>query len=480
MSVSVTGLIRYGWIVEPFVDGTAGPPIVQGSADGETVAYTWDGRAADGTPAPDGTYRITVWTADASDNRSSVQQLVDDRQHGAGPDRDGQRRPRSRPTATAGSTSRTLEPDQQRAGQRARARVMDADGIAVRTWKFAATTTGSWTWDGKDAAGKTVRDGTYTFRLDGVDPAGNGTVQQLPVVVDRTIGSITWATPSFKPQGGADRPAVRSSLTRPATVAVSIYQGKTLVRRVWVDKAVAAGTFSWSWNGRNGHRELVQPGVYTASITATSAIGVSHLTRTVTRQGAVRPQARLAAAPLHWPDDRCTSQPQRAGRAGAGDLPPGAGVWVILPTYNEADNVGPITAAILDALPAATVLVVDDDSPDGTGRLADELAAADPRIRVLHRAAKQGLGRAYLDGFARRPRTAAPTTVVQMDADFSHDPASLPALVAAGRRGLGGPRHRLALHARRRRGRLGRRSTGHLPRREPVRPHRAGPRAPAT
>jgi dolichol-phosphate mannosyltransferase len=107
---------------------------------------------------------------------------------------------------------------------------------------------------------------------------------------------------------------------------------------------------------------------------------------------------------------------------------PGAGTWVVVPTYNEADNLGPITSAILAALPAATVLVVDDDSPDGTGRLADLLASADPRVRVLHRAAKQGLGRAYLDGFARALEGGA-TTIVQMDADFSHDPAVLPALI---------------------------------------------------
>ncbi|MGZ8514048.1 MAG: polyprenol monophosphomannose synthase [Candidatus Limnocylindrales bacterium] len=117
------------------------------------------------------------------------------------------------------------------------------------------------------------------------------------------------------------------------------------------------------------------------------------------------------------------------GSGGPRADPPGAGVWVILPTYNEADNLGPITAAILDALPAATVLVVDDDSPDGTGRQADELATGDPRIRVLHRAVKQGLGRAYLDGFAVALAGGA-ATIVQMDADFSHDPAALPAIVA--------------------------------------------------
>lgn len=106
----------------------------------------------------------------------------------------------------------------------------------------------------------------------------------------------------------------------------------------------------------------------------------------------------------------------------------GAGTWVVLPTYNEVDNLEGIAAAILTTLPGATLLVVDDGSPDGTGRLADELAAADPRVRVRHRAAKQGLGRAYLDGFDLAIAGGA-IVVVQMDADWSHDPAALPSLV---------------------------------------------------
>ena len=111
-------------------------------------------------------------------------------------------------------------------------------------------------------------------------------------------------------------------------------------------------------------------------------------------------------------------------------LAAGRGVWVVLPTYNERENVERMAAAILAALPEASLLVVDDSSPDGTGELADTIAAREPRVSVLHRPAKDGLGVAYREGFRwvlERPDVRA---VVQMDADFSHDPGDLPRLVA--------------------------------------------------
>ena len=111
-----------------------------------------------------------------------------------------------------------------------------------------------------------------------------------------------------------------------------------------------------------------------------------------------------------------------------------AGPWLILPTYNEAENLAAIVEAALPQLASAstehTLLVVDDNSPEGTGEIADRLAAERPEIRVLHRAGKQGLGRAYLAGFAHALAGGA-DLLMEMDADFSHDPADIPRLIDA-------------------------------------------------
>jgi dolichol-phosphate mannosyltransferase len=111
-----------------------------------------------------------------------------------------------------------------------------------------------------------------------------------------------------------------------------------------------------------------------------------------------------------------------------------AGAWLILPTYNEADNIEPLVRAVLPQLERTgrehTVLIVDDSSPDGTGRIADRLAAELEPVRVLHRPAKRGLGRAYLAGFEAALSEGA-DLVLEMDSDFSHDPADVPRLIAA-------------------------------------------------
>jgi dolichol-phosphate mannosyltransferase len=105
--------------------------------------------------------------------------------------------------------------------------------------------------------------------------------------------------------------------------------------------------------------------------------------------------------------------------------------WVILPTYNEAENLERIVNAVLQQLgDSDRVLVVDDNSPDGTGEIADRLADSNESVSVLHRPRKEGLGPAYLAGF-HVALDAGAQRIVEMDADFSHDPAYLPKLIGA-------------------------------------------------
>jgi dolichol-phosphate mannosyltransferase len=113
---------------------------------------------------------------------------------------------------------------------------------------------------------------------------------------------------------------------------------------------------------------------------------------------------------------------------------PGA-AWLILPTYNEIENVEQIVAAASEQLRRAVgedfkILIVDDGSPDGTGAAADRLAAADTHVEVLHRSTKNGIGPAYIAGFGHALRNGA-ALLMEMDSDFSHDPADLPRLIAA-------------------------------------------------
>ena len=104
---------------------------------------------------------------------------------------------------------------------------------------------------------------------------------------------------------------------------------------------------------------------------------------------------------------------------------------VCVPTYNERENLEPLVRALADVLDTSRdrVLVIDDASPDGTGELADRLAGELPWVDVLHRSAKEGIGRAYLDGFAEALATGA-ELVLEMDCDFSHDPRDVPRLIA--------------------------------------------------
>ncbi len=106
----------------------------------------------------------------------------------------------------------------------------------------------------------------------------------------------------------------------------------------------------------------------------------------------------------------------------------GARVLIIIPTYNERENAPAIAMAVHEAVPDAHVLFVDDNSPDGTGHVVDELCARHPWVKVLHRQGKQGLGTAYIAGF-KKGLAEGYEVLIEMDADFSHDPKYVPEMV---------------------------------------------------
>jgi dolichol-phosphate mannosyltransferase len=104
--------------------------------------------------------------------------------------------------------------------------------------------------------------------------------------------------------------------------------------------------------------------------------------------------------------------------------------FIVIPTYDEKDNVENMAKAILDRFSDVEILFVDDNSPDGTGRIIDSMCAENSRIHVLHRKGKEGLGRAYIAGFAEALKLGA-ERIVQMDCDFSHDPADIERLLSS-------------------------------------------------
>ncbi len=196
------------------------------------------------------------------------------------------------------------------------------------------------------------------------------------------------------------------------------------------------------WTFRAGHAAPAPQAVRFAAVSITAClfalmivellIGTAGLPALV-----AQPISVIAALPLSFAGnrtwafaDRATASELRAPRRHA--APPAT--WLVVPTYNEAANIERFVHAVLPQLAAAAgehrVLIVDDSSPDGTGDIADGLAAEMEQVRVLHRSEKNGLGRAYEAGFAHALAGGA-ELVIQMDADLSHDPKHIPALIDA-------------------------------------------------
>ena len=276
--MTATGLVRWGYRVQAVEGTTLGPNLRSGTVNGKAPAVTWNCMDASGARVPDGPYRVTLWAEDVSANRSerAFAVPVDTRPAtvttagGIGfltPDGDGKADRRKLRWAADHSLTGT-------------ARIRDAAGKTVRSWSFTARTSGANTWDGRSAGGTVVADGRYTYRVDGRDKGGNRTVVDRRVLVDRTIRSVRWSSASFDPRAG-ERSRASIVLRRPAVITVAIYRGSTLIKRVWTNKSLAAGTYTHTWDGRSATGARVAAGTYRMLVTATSWIGTTWYSRNV-------------------------------------------------------------------------------------------------------------------------------------------------------------------------------------------------------
>jgi spore germination protein YaaH len=276
--MTATGLVRWGYRVQAYVGSSLGPNLRSGTVADRTPAFAWNGM--DSTPAvvADGRYRITLWAEDVSANRSerAFDVTVD----------------RRRATVTSGATRLFVTPDGDGRTDTIRlawtadeavagaVRVRATSGAIQRSWSFSARTGWSGSWDARTAAGSIVNDGRYTFQVDGRDRAGNRTVANQTIYVDRTIRSVRWSDPSFDPRAG-QRSRIRVDLRRAATVTMRVYRGTTLVRSAGTDIAMSAGLHTWNWDGRSSTGTYVAPDTYKVVVWATSWVGTTWYSQNV-------------------------------------------------------------------------------------------------------------------------------------------------------------------------------------------------------
>jgi flagellar hook assembly protein FlgD len=279
--MTATGLIRWGYRVQA-VSGTAlGSSLRSGTVAGKAPAFTWNGKDSTGAVVADGKYRVTLWAEDVSANRSERAFTVAVDKRAA--------------TVVPKASRAFITPDGNRLSDSLRlswstneavagaVRIRDRDGKVLRRWAFGARSSWAATWDGRGADGRVVKDGRYTYQVDGRDPAGNRTVSNSTVLVDRTIRSIRWTDGSFDPRGG-QRSQLRIDIRRAAALTVKIYRGSTLIRTVWTNRSSATGVHAWNWNGRTAAGAYVAPGRYRVVVWARSWVGSTWSARTVVVQ----------------------------------------------------------------------------------------------------------------------------------------------------------------------------------------------------
>jgi len=261
------------------LDGPA-PGFVVRSTPLEDGTWLWNGRDDAGAVVPDGRYRMALWASDAAGNLAvRTWSIVVDTVAPAlnatlspaafSPNGDGV----GDSVELTWTTSEAVSAGVQ----------VVTDGVAVAGWPVA--TSGSFTWDGRDANGAQIRDGAHLLRVGAFDVAGNLALADRPVVVDRTLARVAWAPALFFPHDGdtlAPSATVSFELAGPARTTVRILgQDHRYIRTAWGSRDLSAGVHRWTWDGRAGTGHLVARGWYRVVVTAQSAVGTSTQTKLV-------------------------------------------------------------------------------------------------------------------------------------------------------------------------------------------------------
>ncbi|TMD32930.1 MAG: hypothetical protein E6I94_00600, partial [Chloroflexi bacterium] len=281
VALGATGGSTWAFTAAPVSGSGVGPPVRSTSGPGTSARVTWTGLTDAGAAAPDGPYRLTIRILDLAGNGLARSWVVvkDTTSPSIGatvtpalisPNGDG----------WADSTVQRWSSNERVTGW---ASVRHGTTL-VRRWAISGTA-GAVRWTGTNASGRPVGDGHYAMRVDVRDAAGNRTVVDRGVTVDRTAGFLRWAPSAFDPQDG-DRLMATSRvsyrLIRGATTTLSIVDaGGHVVRSVWTNRVQAAGTWGWTWNGRLANGAWAPVGRYTAVLTAASAYGRATLSQAI-------------------------------------------------------------------------------------------------------------------------------------------------------------------------------------------------------
>jgi flagellar hook assembly protein FlgD len=292
LALATTGASR--WTI--VITNGAGTAVRSAGGAGSSVSWTWSGAGDGGARVADGRYTATLSGWDVAGNHAgrtfaitvdTTAPSIAARTSAAifSPNGDG----------IADATTLSWTANEPATGT---ARLYRGTTL-VRSW--TVTNTAAWhvAWNGRNAAGAALADGTYTFRVSVKDAGGNPRTVSIPVVVDRTAGFLAWSQAFFPQDGDAIRPTSTVSWrqTRTATATLSVYDASgALVRHVFTDRSLAAGTRTWTWNGRRADGTLVPQGWYAARLTVTSGLGTLTLQRGVWAAGfTISPSASSVA-----------------------------------------------------------------------------------------------------------------------------------------------------------------------------------------